>query len=198
MKQKVKIGDVIPNEKNPRYIRDPKFNKLVSSIKGFPEMLEKRPIVVDENMIVLGGNMRLNACKKAGLKEVWIDVAEGWSEKQKSEFIIKDNVGFGEWDWEILANEWNTQLLEDWALDLPGFDVNEDDLSDDFSLPEGDKEPFQQQTYTLADEQATAIKNAIADIKKTDAFKYCETFGNENGNGNALYLIVTEWAAQKK
>ena len=198
MKQKVKIGDVIPNEKNPRYIRDPKFNKLVASIKEFPQMLEKRPIVVDENMIVLGGNMRLNACKKAGLKEVWIDVAEGWSEKQKSEFIIKDNVGFGEWDWEILANEWNTQLLEDWALDLPGFDVNEDDLSDDFSLPEGDKEPFQQQTYTLADEQATAIKNAIADIKKTDAFKYCETFGNENGNGNALYLIVTEWAAQKK
>ena len=198
MKQKVKIGDVIPNEKNPRYIRDPKFNKLVDSIKEFPEMLEKRPIVVDENMIVLGGNMRLNACKKAGLKEVWIDVAEGWSEKQKSEFIIKDNVGFGEWDWEILANEWNTQLLEDWALDLPGFDVNEDDLSDDFSLPEGDKEPFQQQTYTLADEQATIIKNAIADIKKTDEFKYVETFGNENGNGNALYLIVTEWAAQKK
>lgn len=198
MKQKVKIGDVIPNEKNPRYIRDPKFQKLVSSIKDFPEMLEKRPIVVDENMIVLGGNMRLNACKKAGLKEVWIDVAEGWSEKQKSEFIIKDNVGFGEWDWEILANEWNTQLLEDWALDLPGFDVNEDDLSDDFSLPEGDKEPFQQQTYTLADEQAIVIKNAIADIKKTDAFKYCETFGNENGNGNALYLIITEWAAQKK
>ena len=198
MKQKVKIGDVIPNEKNPRYIRDPKFQKLVRSIKDFPEMLEKRPIVVDENMIVLGGNMRLNACKKAGLKEVWIDVAEGWSEKQKAEFIIKDNVGFGEWDWEILANEWNTQLLEDWALDLPGFDVNEDDLSDDFSLPEGDKEPFQQQTYTLADEQAILIKNAIADIKKTDAFKYVETYGNENGNGNALYLIITEWAAQKK
>jgi len=195
MKQKVKIGDVIPNEKNPRYIRDPKFNKLVTSIKEFPQMLEKRPIVVDENMIVLGGNMRLNACKKAGLSEVWIDVAEGWSEKQKSEFIIKDNVGFGEWDWEILANEWNTQLLEDWALDLPGFDVNEDDLSDDFSLPEGDKEPFQQQTYTLADEQATVIKNAIADIKKTDEFKYVETFGNENGNGNALYLIIMQWIA---
>ena len=119
MKQKVKIGNVIPNEKNPRYIRDPKFNKLVSSIKGFPEMLEKRPIVVDENMIVLGGNMRLNACKKAGLKEVWIDVAEGWTQEQKNEFIIKDNVGFGEWDWEILANEWDTQQLSDWGMDLP-------------------------------------------------------------------------------
>ena len=119
MKQKVKIGDVIPNEKNPRYIRDPKFNKLVNSIKGFPEMLEKRPIVVDENMIVLGGNMRLNACKKAGLTEVWIDVAEGWTQEQKNEFIIKDNVGFGEWDWEILANEWDMKELSDWGMDLP-------------------------------------------------------------------------------
>lgn len=195
MKQKVKIGDVIPNEKNPRYIRDPKFNKLVSSIKGFPEMLEKRPIVVDENMIVLGGNMRLNACKKAGLKEVWIDVAEGWTPEQKNEFIIKDNVGFGEWDWEIIANEWDTVQLVDWALDMPGFDVSDEDLSDEFSLPEGDKEPFQQQTYTLADEQATAIKNAIADIKKTEEYKYVETFGNENGNGNALYLIIMQWIA---
>ena len=195
MKQKVKIGDVIPNEKNPRYIRDPKFNKLVTSIKGFPEMLEKRPIVVDENMIVLGGNMRLNACKKAGLKEVWIDVAEGWTPEQKNEFIIKDNVGFGEWDWEIIANEWDTVQLVDWALDMPGFDVSDEDLSDEFSLPEGDKEPFQQQTYTLADEQATAIKNAIADIKKTEEYKYVETFGNENGNGNALYLIIMQWIA---
>ena len=135
MKQKVKIGDVIPNEKNPRYIRDPKFNKLVTSIKEFPQMLEKRPKVVDENMIVLGGNMRLNACKKAGLKEVWIDVAEGWSEKQKSEFIIKDNVGFGEWDWEIIANEWNTEQLQDWALDLPTFDKDVDySLLDDFDV----------------------------------------------------------------
>ena len=89
MKQKVKIGDVIPNEKNPRYIRDPKFNKLVSSIKGFPEMLEKRPIVVDENMIVLGGNMRLNACKKAGLTEVWIDTTEGLDTRGKERIYNK-------------------------------------------------------------------------------------------------------------
>ena len=138
MKQKVKIGDVIPNEKNPRYIRDPKFNKLVNSIKDFPEMLEKRPIVVDENMIVLGGNMRLNACKKAGLKEVWIDVAEGWTQEQKNEFIIKDNVGFGEWDWEILANEWDMKELSDWGMDLPEDFFNEEILEaeeDDYEEP---------------------------------------------------------------
>ena len=142
MKQKVKIGDVIPNEKNPRYIRDPKFNKLVNSIKDFPEMLEKRPIVVDENMIVLGGNMRLNACKKAGLKEVWIDVAKGWSEKQKAEFIIKDNVGFGEWDWEILANEWDMKELSDWGMDLPEDFFNEEILEaeeDDYTEPDNIK-----------------------------------------------------------
>ena len=119
MKQKVNIKEVKPNEKNPRYIRDPKFNKLVKSIQAFPEMLEKRPIVVDENMVVLGGNMRLKACEKAGLTEVWIDIAEGWTQEQKNEFIIKDNVGFGEWDWEILANEWDTQELSDWGIDLP-------------------------------------------------------------------------------
>ena len=93
------------------------------------------------------------------------------------------------------ANEWDTVQLVDWALDMPGFDVSDEDLSDEFSLPEGDKEPFQQQTYTLADEQATAIKNAIADIKKTEEYKYVETFGNENGNGNALYLIIMQWIA---
>ena len=139
MKQKVKIGDVIPNEKNPRYIRDPKFNKLVTSIKEFPQMLEKRPIVVDENMIVLGGNMRLNACKKAGLKEVWIDVAEGWTQEQKNEFIIKDNVGFGEWDWEILANEWDMKELSDWGMDLPEDFFNEEILEaeeDDYIEPD--------------------------------------------------------------
>ena len=98
MKQKVKISEVKNNPNNPRLIKDDKFKKLVSSINSFPEMLEKRPIVVDEDMVVLGGNMRLRASQEAGLKEVWIDIAEGWTEEQKAEFIIKDNVGFGVWD----------------------------------------------------------------------------------------------------
>lgn len=118
MKQKVNIAELKTNETNPRYIKDSKFKKLVKSIKEFPEMMEKRPIVVDENMIVLGGNMRLQAAKSAGMFEVWIDVAEGWSEEKKQEFIIKDNVGFGEWDWDILANDWATQDLKEWGLDV--------------------------------------------------------------------------------
>jgi ParB-like chromosome segregation protein Spo0J len=116
---KVKITEVKGNPKNPRLIKDDKFKKLVKSIQEFPQMLELRPIVVDENNIVLGGNMRLKACKEAGLKEVFIVKAEGLTELQKDEFIVKDNVGFGEWDWDILANEWNDKDLNDWGLNIP-------------------------------------------------------------------------------
>lgn len=197
MKQKVKISEVKNNPNNPRLIKDDKFKKLVKSIKSFPEMLEKRPIVVDEDLMVLGGNMRLKASQEAGLKEVWIDVAEGWTDEQKAEFIIKDNVGFGDWDWDVLANEWNSVDLEDWALDS-WQNIDDIETSDEFSLPDGEKEPFQQQTYTLADIQATEIKNAIADIKLTDEYKFMETYGNENSNGNALYLIISQWAEQRR
>lgn len=107
-------------------------------------------------------------------------------------------MGFGEWNWDELANEWDAELLQDWGLDLPGFDLNPDEMGEEFSLPDGDKAPFQQMTFTLADEQAEQIKNAIADIKKTEEYKYAETMGNENSNGNALYLIVMQWAEQKK
>jgi len=196
--QLINIQEVRPNENNPRFIKDYKFKKLVKSIKEFPEMLKLRPIVVNSDMVVLGGNMRLKACKEAGLKEVWVLKADDLTEQQQREFIVKDNVGFGEWDWDVLGNEWNTQQLEDWGMEIIGFDVNEDDLSDSFSLPDGDKAPFQQQTYTLADAQAEVIKNAIADVKKTEDYNYVETFGNENSNGNALYLIISQWAEQRK
>lgn len=194
---KVSIKEVKPNKSNPRIIKSDKFNKLVKSIKEFPQMLELRPIVVDEDMAILGGNMRYKACKEAGLKEVHIKVAKGLTEEQKKEFIVKDNVGFGEWDWEIISNDWSILPLEEWGLD--NFQALEDiDTSDDFSLPDGYKEPFQQQTYTLADKQAEVIKNAITDVKKTEEYNYIETFGNENSNGNALYLIVTQWDEQRK
>jgi len=195
--QKVKLSEIKSNPNNPRLIKDDKFNKLVKSIKEFPKMLEIRPIVVNSDMVVLGGNMRLKACKEAGLKEVPIIFADDLTEEEQKQFIIKDNVGFGEWDWEQLANEWDTDKLEEWGLDIPGFDDVED-LGEEFTLPDGDKAPFQQMTFTLADEQAEQIKNAIADIKQTEEYKYAETMGNENSNGNALYLIIMQWAEQKK
>lgn len=112
----VPIKDVIPNPENPRLIKDENFKKLVRSIKEFPQMLNIRPIVVNEEMVTLGGNMRLKACIEAGLKKVPIIRAEGLSEQQQREFIVKDNLGYGEWDWDMLANSWDMEELGHWGL----------------------------------------------------------------------------------
>jgi ParB-like chromosome segregation protein Spo0J len=138
----VNINEVKPNPKNPRIIKDGKFQKLVKSIQEFPDMLNKRPLIVftdvDNKYVVLGGNMRLKACKEIGLKEIPIIVADEWTEEQKNEFLIKDNVGFGEWDWDSLANEWDTEKLDDWGLNVPEFStdidysiLDDEDLADD-------------------------------------------------------------------
>ena len=131
--QKVKIQEVKLNPNNPRIIKDDKFEKLVKSIQELPQMLEIRPIVVNADMVVLGGNMRLKACKEAGLKEVPIIIADNLTEEQQREFLIKDNVSGGEWDFEMLTNEWEVEKLEDWGLDMPTFatDVDYSILDDD-------------------------------------------------------------------
>jgi hypothetical protein len=118
-----------PNPNNPRVIRDAKFKQLVRSIQEFPEMLALRPIVVNEDMITLGGNMRLRACIDAGLTDVPVVIAKGLTEEQQQEFIIKDNVGFGEWDWDDLANNWDEANLKQWGLDFPMF--NEGKVEDE-------------------------------------------------------------------
>ena len=139
MIQKVKINQISSNPNNPRLIRDDKFKKLVKSIIEFPEMLKLRPIVVDEKNIILGGNMRYKACQQIGLKEVYIIKAENLTEKQLQQFVIKDNVGFGEWDWDILANDWDINELEEWGLD--GFPFEQEPkeehnkLQDTFVVP---------------------------------------------------------------
>lgn len=163
-------------------------------------MLELRPMIIDAAGVVLGGNMRLRALQDLGYKEIpdtWVKRAEELTEDEKRRFIIVDNVGYGEWDWEIIANAWDADEVREWGLDVPGFDVSPDDLGEGFSLPDGDKAPFQQMTFTLADAQAAAVQNAISDMKQTDEYKFAETHGNENSNGNALYLIVASWAGQR-
>jgi ParB-like chromosome segregation protein Spo0J len=131
--QKVKLSDIRPNPNNPRVIKDDKFKKLVKSIQDFPQMLELRPIVVNDEMIVLGGNMRLKALEHLGIKETYIIKASDLTQKQEQEFIIKDNVGYGEWDWDQLANEWDVEDLDEWGLDLPIImgEPGEDELIDD-------------------------------------------------------------------
>jgi len=138
MIKKVKITEVIANPNNPRLIKDDKFKKLVKSIQDFPDMLNVRPIVVNQNMVVLGGNMRLKAIKEAGHTEVAVEIVD-WTEEQQKEFIVKDNVGYGEWDWDDLANNWDADELTEWGLDIPGF-VNDETIAevieDDYEIPD--------------------------------------------------------------
>lgn len=135
--KKVNISLIKPNNENPRFITDSKFKKLVKSIKEFPEMLETRPLVVDENMVVLGGNMRLKALKSAGVFEVPVHQVKKWTDDQKKEFIIKDNLGYGEWDWDIVANDWDLDKLTDWGLDFPDFPQLEPEAEeDDYEEPD--------------------------------------------------------------
>jgi DNA modification methylase len=134
---KVSISEVKPNPSNPRIIKDAKFKKLVQSLKDFPEMANVRPIVVNSDMVVLGGNMRLKAMIEAGWDKVPVEVVK-WNEDKQREFIIKDNVGFGEWDWEMIDNEWDAEQLEEWGLDIPEFSTEELEAEeDDFEVPEG-------------------------------------------------------------
>jgi len=149
-RRKALLSEIRENPHNPRFIKDQEFKKLVQSIKDFPDMLELREIIVDETMMALGGNMRHKACMEAGLKETWIkiitpdDVRETLErrgitfEELKKEFIIKDNVGFGQWDWELIANDFDPIKLDDWGLDLP-FDLSQEKKEaheDDFDIPD--------------------------------------------------------------
>ena len=117
MIKEINIKEIKPNPNNPHVLKDDKFKKLVQSLKDFPEMANVRPIVVNTEMIVLGGNMRLRAMQEAGWKKAPVQIVD-WSIEKQNEFIIKDNVGFGEWDWDVLANEWNESELTEWGLDL--------------------------------------------------------------------------------
>jgi len=166
MMQKVKITEVKTNPNNPRLIKDDKFKKLVKSIKEFPQMLELRPIVVNDDMIVLGGNMRLKACKEAGLKEVPIIKASDLTDEQQKEFIVKDNVGFGEWDWDILANEWDATNLDNWALDVP---VYLDEPSYDELIGDDKKKPA---TMKITFDSPEQLQKAEIDIQELLDRKY--------------------------
>ncbi len=131
------IKSIIPNPNNPRVIKDDKYHKLVKSIKEFPKMLEIRPIVVNSDWVVLGGNMRLKACKEAGLKMIPVIHAEDLTEEQQREFIIKDNIGFGEWDWQSLQADWDLEKLDEWGMDIPDFAEKElESEEDDYEMPD--------------------------------------------------------------
>jgi hypothetical protein len=176
--KKVAIGELKPNPNNPRIIKDDKFKKLVQSIKDLPEMAEVRPVVVNTDMVVLGGNMRLKAMREAGWKEVPIEVVD-WDEDKQRQFIIKDNVSGGEWDWEMLANQWNAEELQDWGLDVwkapaevdysnKNEEINIDDLDATMTL----KLNFNEDEYWQ-------VKKQLAQIASTPEQALMKLLGNE-------------------
>ena len=165
MNKIVNISEVKVNPNNPRLIKDDKFKRLVQSVKDFPEMLEIRPIVVNKDMIILGGNMRFKACQEAKIKTIPIIITD-LTEQQQKEFLIKDNISGGEWDWDILANEWNAEELKDWGLDVwqPNYDFNEDDF---FEKDDAEKE-----------NQSTIVLN----YTENDFAKVVEAFEKHTGS----------------
>lgn len=178
MSGKLKLSKMKMNPSNPRVIKDDRFRKLVKSLREFPEMMEKRPMVCvtdsDGKIYPLGGNMRLKALRELGMKEVpeeWVMMADEWSEEKRREFVLKDNISFGEWDWDMIANEWDAEQVEEWGLDIPEWDNEEEgadeidvkdlfDIDIPFYTPSEDKPDVKD----LADINTT--KNLISDINK--------------------------------
>jgi len=194
------VGQVEGLPRNPRWIKDERYKALKKSIEDAPEFLDARMLLVyphEGKYVVIAGNMRLKACKELGFKELPCYVFNNDTPVEKlREYAIKDNVEFGNIDWDCLANEWDTKELQDWGMDTDflgddwGGDINPDDCGDEFSLPDGDKKGQQNMTFTFSDEQADFVKKQIGIVDYGDE----DTFGNTNKNGNALYKIVKEWA----
>jgi len=170
----VKLSEIKVNPNNPRLIKDDKFAKLVQSIKDLPQMLAIRPIVVNSDMVVLGGNMRLKACKEAGLKEVPIIIADNLTEDQQREFLIKDNVSGGEWDWSMIANEWDADQLEEWGLDVPQFAAEVD-----YSIL--DDEDVSQQLEDMTDGVKKAIQIEFEAEHYEEAFELVKFWREREG-----------------
>lgn len=187
--QVVKIASVKPSPNNPRIIKDNKFKKLVKSIQDFPEMLKLRPIVVDDDNFILGGNMRYKACVEAGLKEIPIIKATELSEEQKQEFVIKDNSSFGEWDWDVLANEWDNTKLNEWGMDV--WEANEDI---DYSILDDDDFEASVDDMNSNSKKAIMIEFDITDFD--EAYELVKFF-REQGNLGKTMLNMMRAEKQK-
>ena len=211
--QLLPIKKIVANPNNPRVIKDDKFKKLVQSIKDFPKMLELRSIVIDEDNVVLGGNMRLRALQELGIKEVPVLYANDLTEEQKKEFIIKDNVGFGEWEWDVLANEWDVEKLSEWGLDIPDFAVKELEAEeDDYEIPDelqtdivlGDLFEIGEHRLLCGDSTDSDQVERLMNGEKADMAHNDPPYGmkkekdgvlNDNLNYDALLVFNREWIA---
>lgn len=184
----MKVAKLKANPSNPRVIKDDKFKKLVASIESFPEMMEKRPMVcvtdVDGRMYPLGGNMRLRAIQELGMKEIpdaWVMMADDWTEDKRREFTIKDNVGFGEWNWDDLANEWDAELLQDWGLD-----VWQPEKEADYSIL--DEEDVDDQLKDMADGVKKAIQIEFEPEHYDEAYELVKFWRNQDAYVGKMIL----------
>lgn len=198
-------GQVDGLPSNPRQWTQTDIDRLAKSLEETPELFEARPLIVypyGSQYVILGGNLRFSAAKKNKMHDVPVHILdEDLSLEKLREIVIKDNGSFGEWDMDMLANEWDDLPLKDWGVDIGEWkqeDISPEDFGEEFSLPSGDKQPFQQMTFMLSDFQAAEIKDALEEAKGLEAYKTMITFGNTNSNGNAIALIIEQWIESRK
>jgi hypothetical protein len=189
----IKVSNLKPHPNNPRIIKDDKFQKLVKSLKEFPEMLEARPIVVNEQLIVLGGNMRLRALEEAGIKETKVEIVD-WSPEKQAEFMIKDNVEFGAWNWDDLANNWDMENLVEWGVDKYNFGTAADLLSfGDLGDDDGDSVTIQDPKIT--DEGYVRFEVVMLEEQKETVIAALKSVQETKGGslGEALFHIISNY-----
>ena len=192
------ISELIPAEYNPRYITDEALEHLKASMQRFdavePVLVNMHP---ERKNIIISGHQRIKAAKSLGLK-TFPCVELSLDKDKERELNVRMNKNTGDWDYDELAVNFEVDDLLDWGFtEKELFDYTPDEFSEEFDLPDGEKEPFQQMAFILSDEQAEAVKNAIDEAKKKEEFKYVEAFGNENQNANALYFIIQQWVESK-
>jgi len=197
------IGQITDVPGNPRTRDDKKQLSLQKSIAELPELTTARAALVYQwrgKYIVLGGNRRLEAQRALGVAEIPVIVLpKGTPAEKLRRIVMLDNEQTGQTDWNAIATDWDIAELKEWEVEIPaGWDKAPEDFGEQFNLPSGNKKPFQQMTFTLADAQASTIKQAIEDAKKLPEYGVMENFGNLNSNGNALTLIIKQWAEQRK
>jgi hypothetical protein len=178
----MKLSSIKPNAQNPRIIKDERFKKLCQQIEQFPKMMALRPIVVDADGVILGGNMRYKALQRLGFKEIpdnWVRRAEELTEEEKRRFVITDNVGFGEWQWEELANEWNAEELGDWGLDVPGFEVADDYADKNKEIDINNLDAVMTITLKYTEDEFWQIKEQLSKIANTPEQAIWKLLGNE-------------------
>lgn len=167
----VKVDSIKANPNNPRLIKDDKFKKLVKSIEDFPQMLELRPVVVNKDMIILGGNMRWRAAKESGIKEIPVYIADNLTAEQEKEFVIKDNIGYGEWDWDILANDWDIELLDDWGLQIKDIDILGDEESSKSNEPKATDDNYSIFELVMLHDNKLELLETINKVKNNYLFE---------------------------